>query len=192
MRTSPPAASRDRRSLIGLLVAAGVTVGCGETDDGITASMSADAEAIAAIGRPEGWEPEALTDLEGSTVRTIEDSRVLFAPDSDQAVVLGWVSPDLVDDAAVDDGCAALVAYVSQVVETVDPDDEFADLPTVDTCRRTTAFSRTKTGPMLASLSSAPAGERTWYIGTTVEADDAAGRITVNISSSTDPAPRDG
>lgn len=155
----------------------------GGGDDGITEAMEDAARSVASVEPPFGWSAEGVEADEGSAARDIDGTRVVFFPDEAGAIVVGWVSPELPDD-AVEPICAEMVRYIDEVAAAIAPDAPFEDLATVETCVSTADTARDKTGPMLASLSRATADGRNWFIGTTVDA--ATGdvtRLTVNISS---------
>ena len=151
--------------------------------------MEKAARTVASAEAPFGWTPEDVEPGATSVARDVDGTRVVFSPDEGEAIVIGWVSPELPDD-AVEPICAEMVRYIDDVAAAIEPDAPFEELVTVDSCVGTARIARTKTGPMLASLGRATADGRTWFIGTTVDATTGdATRLTVNVSSADTPAP---
>jgi hypothetical protein len=151
--------------------------------------MEAAARTVASAEPPFGWTPEEVEPGDTSVARDVEGTRVVFSPDEGEAIVVGWVSPELPDD-AVEPICAEMVRYIEEVAAAIEPDAPFEELVTVDSCVGTAVIARNKTGPMLASLAKATADGRNWFIGTSVDATTGdVTRLTVNISSANAPGP---
>jgi hypothetical protein len=165
-------------------IAALVLIGCGGgEDDGITEAMDDAARTVASAQPPFDWTSEDVGVDETSVARDVDGTRVVFSPDEAEAIVVGWVSPELPDD-AVEPICAEMVRYIDEVAAAIAPDAPFEDLATVETCVATAETAREKTGPMLASLSTATTDGRNWFIGTSVDATTGGvTRLTVNVSS---------
>jgi hypothetical protein len=164
---------------------------CGGDESGIevTAAMEEAARTVADAEPPFGWTPEEVEPGARSVARDVEGTRVVFSPDEGEAFVIGWVSPELPDD-AVEAICAEMVRYIEEVAAAIEPDAPFEELVTIDSCVSTAVIARNKTGPMLASLAQATADGRNWFIGTSVDATTGdVTRLTVNISSAAAPVP---
>jgi hypothetical protein len=119
-RTSPRCSSAWVALALLASVAGSVTLaGCG--DDGVPAELMGEAERIAGLDGPRGWEqvvPDGLED--GQFLRTVDGTGLIFAGDTaaDGAVTAlsagtAWRSPVLDDAGAVAAACASVPAFAA-------------------------------------------------------------------------------